>query len=170
MAPSPVSVSWCVQRRVLWPVRERPRAIGTERNTASSRWRNSIRKRSKRGRSFIDLRCASGQNAVAVQAGLIADLGGMEHISTAQKVLVELVGRDLYLLDETDQRIVKVCKQYPAAKKNPRAMANLYSYRQPIANNIAKNLLALGLDKRPPPAKTLDEILSEDETDQTEAP
>jgi hypothetical protein len=130
--------------------------------------RNSIRKRTKRSRSFIDLRCASGQNAVAAQAGLIADLGGMEHISTAQKVLVELVGRDLYLLDETDQRIVRVCKQYPDAKKSPKSMATLYSYRQPIANNITKNLAALGLDKKPPPAKTLDEILSEDEQDEQE--
>ena len=102
-----------------------------------------------------------------MQAGLIADLGGIENISTAQKVLVELVGRDLYLLDETDQRIVKVCKQFPNAKQSPKTMANLYSYRQPIASNIVKNLLALGLNKKPPAAKTLDEILREDEQQET---
>ncbi len=125
--------------------------------------RNSICRRSKRGRSFIDLRSNSGQNAVAVQAGLIADLGGIEHISTAQKVLVEMVGRDLYLLDETDQRIVKVCKQYPNAKKSPKAMAQLYSYRQPITSNISRNLLALGLEKKPPPQKPpWEEILADD--------
>lgn len=51
----------------------------------------------------------------------------------------------------------QVCKQFPTAKQSPKTMANLYSYRQPIASNIAKNLQALGLDKKPPPAKTLDE-------------
>jgi hypothetical protein len=125
--------------------------------------RNSIRKRSKRGRSFIDLRCASGRNAAAIQAGLIADLGGLEHISTAQKVLVELVGRDVYLLDETDQRIVKACKEWPKLKNSPKGMATLYGYRVPIIGSNSRNLLALGLDKRPPPAKSLEEILSEDE-------
>jgi hypothetical protein len=130
--------------------------------------RNSIRKRSKRGRSFIDLRCASGQNAAAVQAGLIADLGGMEHISMAQKVLVELVGRDVYLLDETDQRIVKACREWPKLKNSPKGMATLYGYRVPIISSISRNLMALGLDKRPPPAKTLQQILEEDE--EQEAP
>jgi hypothetical protein len=125
--------------------------------------RNSIRRRSRRGRSFIDLRCASGQNAVAVQAGLIADLGGMEHISTAQKVLVELVGRDVYLLDETDQRIVKAYREWPKLKNSPKGMATLYGYRVPIIGSISRNLLALGLEKVPPPAKTLEQILSEDD-------
>jgi hypothetical protein len=124
--------------------------------------RNSIRKRSKRGRSFIDLRSASGRNAVAIQVGLIADLGGLEHISTAQKVLVELVGRDLYLLDETDQRIVKACKEWPKLKNSPKGIATLYGYRVPIISSISRNLLALGLDKKPPPTKSLEEILAEE--------
>ncbi len=125
--------------------------------------RNSIRKRTRRGRSFIDLRSGSGRNAVAIQAGLIADLGGMEHISTAQKLLIELVGRHVYLLDETDHRIVQVCKEWPKLKKSPKGMAALYSYRQPITSNISRNLLALGLEKKPPPQKPpWEEILADD--------
>jgi hypothetical protein len=76
------------------------------------------------------------------------------------------------LLDETDQRIVKACKEWPKIKNSPKSMATLYGYRQPIISNISRNLLALGLEKKPPPAKTLEEILSEDdegEGDQTEA-
>jgi len=125
--------------------------------------RNAIRNRGKRGRSFIDLRSNSGQNAVAVQAGLINDLGGIEHISTAQKVLIELVGRELYYLDETDQRIVHVCRAVPKLKHSPKGMAMLYGYRSPIIANLSKHLMALGLEKKPPPAKSLDEILSEDD-------
>src|SRR5262245_47768044 len=125
-------------------------------------FRNKMHKRAKRGRSIISLRSVSGQNAVAVQAGLTEDLGGLEHLSTAQKVLIELVGRDLYLLDETDQRIIRACKEIPKLKNSPKGMALLYSYRVPIVSNISKNLMALGLEKKPPPAKSLEEILSEE--------
>ena len=124
-------------------------------------FRNRMHKRARRSRSIISLRTVSGQNAVAVQAGLAQDLGRLEHISTAQKVLIELVGRDLYLLDETDQRIVRACKEIPKLKNSPKGMAILYSYRMPIISSISKNLMALGLEKKPPPAKTLEQILEE---------
>src|SRR5262249_35721207 len=103
-------------------------------------FRNKMHKRAKRRRSIISLRSVSGQNAVAGQAGLTEDLGGLEHLSTAQKVLIELVGRDLYLLDETDQRIIRACKEIPKLKNSPKGMAILYGYRVPIVSNISKNL------------------------------
>src|SRR5262249_46587490 len=103
------------------------------------------------------------QNAVAVQVGLSQALGGIEHLSTAQKVLIELVGRDLYLLDETDQRIIRACKEIPKLKNSPKGMAMLYSYRVPIVSKISKNLMALGLEKKPPPQKSLAEIIAESE-------
>jgi len=124
-------------------------------------FQKSVQRRMRRGRSIIDRRSAAGQSAAAIQGELTADLGGIEHISTAQKILIELVGRDLYLLDETDQRIVKACREWPKLKNSPKGMAVLYGYRVPIINSISRNLLALGLDKKPPPAKTLEEILSE---------
>lgn len=99
--------------------------------------RNSIRKRSKRGWSFIDMRSNYGQNAVAVQAGLIAELSGIEHISIAEKVIVELVGQDLFLLNEIDQHTVNYIKKLPSIRNNPRAVAQLYSYRAPIVSNLA---------------------------------
>ena len=63
----------------------------------------------------------------------------MNHVTTAEKVLVELVGRDLYLLDEVDQRIIKLCRKHPAA------VSKLYSYRVPIVNNLTRSWSALGL-------------------------
>jgi len=45
---------------------------------------------------------------------LIDGLGGMNHVTTAEKVLVELVGRDLYLLDEVDQRIMAAIESFVA--------------------------------------------------------
>ena len=69
----------------------------------------------------------------------------MNHVTTAEKVLVELVGRDLYLLDEVDQRIIKLCRKHPAAKNNPAAVSKLFSYRVPIVNNLTRSWSALGL-------------------------
>src|SRR5262245_34196409 len=83
-------------------------------------FRTLMHKRARCSRSIISLRTVSGKNAAAVQAGLTQDLGGLEHLSTAQKVLIELVGRDLYLLDETDQRIVRACKEIPKLKNSPK--------------------------------------------------
>src|SRR5262245_59842687 len=126
-------------------------------------FRNKMHKRAKRRRSIISLRSGSGQNAIAVQMGLTEDLGGLQHLSTAQKVLIELVGRDLYLLDETDQRIIRACKEIPKLKNSPKGMALLYCYRVPIVSNISRNLMALGLEKKPPPTKSLAEIIAERE-------
>jgi hypothetical protein len=123
--------------------------------------RNQIKRRTKRGRSFIDMRSHSGQNAVAVQSGLIDDLGGANHVTTAEKVLVELVGRDLYLLDEVDQRIIKLCRKHPAAKNNPAAVSKLYSYRVPIVNNLTRSLSALGLARKEVAPKSLEDIFNE---------
>jgi len=47
-------------------------------------------------------------------------------------------------------------------------MALLYSYRVPIVSNISKNLMALGLEKKPPPTKSLAEILAESEDEKPE--
>jgi hypothetical protein len=93
-------------------------------------------------------------------------------------MLIELVRRDVYFLDETDRRIFKAIYKLSAQEKalevlgktkNPKLIATLYGYRVTAANNLARNLLALGLEKAPPKQKTLEEILSEsDERDETQ--
>ena len=116
--------------------------------------------RKRRGRSLVDRRSAAGQNAMRVQAELIRDLGGIEELSTAKLVLVEIICRDVYFLDETDRRIFKVLKSLPAAKNNPKIMATLYSYRSQVAGNLSRNLALLGLSKLPKREKTLAELLA----------
>jgi hypothetical protein len=137
-------------------------------------FRNGVRRRTRRGRSLIDRRSAAGKNAVAVGDALLADLGGEENCSTAELMLIEMIRRGTYYLDEQDKRIFRYIydanTKTPSPKKNPRYIAQLYSYRAGIANDLARNLLALGLEKKPPKQKTLDEILAEDEneTEQSE--
>jgi hypothetical protein len=48
-------------------------------------------------------------------------------------------------------------------------ISTLYSYRQGVARSLAANLLTLGLDKKPPPQKTLEELLNEEEEEPNDA-
>ena len=108
---------------------------------------------------------------------ILSDLGGAEGLAATKLVLVELIARDVYFCDEIDRRIFKAIYKVAAKEraleklgkiKNPKFIGVLYGYRQGVANNLARNLLALGLEKTPPKQKTLEEILSED--DQQEQP
>ena len=76
------------------------------------------------------------------------------------------------MFDEVDRRIFAALHKLRATEvhliqskkvRNPKVIWLLYGYRQPIAPNLASNLMALGLTKPPPKVKTLDEILSEEE-------
>ena len=134
--------------------------------------RNQIHRRTRRGRSLIDRRSTAGRNAFAMRQELIADLGGTEELSTAKLALIEMIARDTYFLDEIDRRIFRAIYKASATErqlerlgktKHPKLIATLYGYRQSAANNLARNLLALGLEKAPPRQKTLEEILDEDQ-------
>jgi hypothetical protein len=134
--------------------------------------------RQRHRRSLIDRRTKAGQNAVAVRDEILRDLGGAEGLAATKLVLVELIARDVYFCDEIDRRIFRAIYKVAAKEKaleklgktkSPQMIATLYSYRQTAANNLARNLQALGLEKAPPKQKTLQEILSEpEESDETE--
>jgi hypothetical protein len=125
-----------------------------------------VKRRVRRGRSLIDRRSAIGQEACRIQASYIEDLGGENALTTGQRVVLGLLGQNLYLLGETDKRINKACREWPSLKNSPKGMATLYGYRAAIENNIIRNLTMLGLDRKPPPQKTLEEILNESEDQQ----
>jgi hypothetical protein len=140
-------------------------------------FKNQVKHRARRGRSLIDRRSTAGRNAFAMREELIADMGGTDQLSTAKLALIEMTARDVYFLDEIDRRIFRAIYKLAAKEKaleslgkikNPKMIATMYGYRQTAANNLARNLLALGLEKVPPKPKTLEEILSED--DQPEEP
>ena len=107
----------------------------------------------------------AAQHAIAVQRGITTDLGGEDNVSTATKVLIEVVGRNIAFLDETDRRIFKVIGKYPKAKNDPKFLSTLYGYRAPIIDRITKSLIAIGLDKIPVPTKTLEQLLGEVDDD-----
>jgi hypothetical protein len=161
---------------------KRPRGAPNGNQNALSHgvvaYRNQF-KRQRHRRSLIDRRTAAGKNAVAVRDEILRDLGGAEGLAATKLVLVELIARDVYFLDECDRRIFKAIYKVSAQEraleklgkiKNPKFIGVLYSYRQGVARNLASNLQALGLERAPPKQKTLEEILTEPEGDQQEEP
>jgi hypothetical protein len=136
-------------------------------------------KRQRHRRSLIDRRSTAGKNAVAVREQILSDLGGAEGLAATKLVLVELIARDTYFIDEIDRRIFKAIYKAAAKEraleklgriKHPNFIGTLYGYRQTAASNLTRNLLALGLEKAPPKVKSLEEILSEPDNDKPETP
>ena len=96
-----------------------------------------------------------------VRGGLIADRGGENKVSTAEKVLVELISSDVAWLATIDTAIRKVLKLNKRARANPKALKQLDDYKRPIINSLTANLQRYGLEKIPAPTQTLEEILAE---------
>src|SRR5262245_20352523 len=96
-----------------------------------------------------------------VRDGLIADRGGENKVSTAEKVLVELISSDVAWLATIDTAIRKVLKLNKRARANPKALKQLDDYKRPIVNSLTTNLQRYGLEKIPAPTQTLEEILAE---------
>jgi hypothetical protein len=124
--------------------------------------RNQIKKRTKRGRSYLDKRTHEGQEALRIQAGLVDDQGGIENISAARFMAIQELTQLYYTAAMMDHSISTFLAKNPQAK-NVRVLAKMFGYKAPVTNAIAKYLAVLGLDKKAPPAKTLDEILNEEE-------
>jgi hypothetical protein len=124
--------------------------------------RNQIKKRTRRGRSYVDKRTHEGQEALRLQAKIVDDQGGIEAITAARFIAIQELTQLYYLAAMMDHATAGFLRRHPEYK-NPRALARLFSYRMPVSNALAKYLDVLGLEKREPPAQTLEDILNEDQ-------
>jgi hypothetical protein len=137
---------------------------------------NQIKRRRRKGRTLIDRRSTAGRNAVTVKAKLIADLGGEENLSVAKLVILEMIARDVFYLDECDRRIFKAIDRVNAEVrrnkiklKNPKMIGIMYAYRSGVAKNLASNLALIGLERQMPKPKTLQEILADEQSSAEES-
>jgi len=94
--------------------------------------------------------------------GLIADKGGDDQISTATRILAEVIASDAFWLMAFNSAIDHVIQNNPKARQNPRGLSQLDGYKG-LVNSLTGNLQKFGLD-RAPKVKTLDEALQDDET------
>jgi hypothetical protein len=95
--------------------------------------------------------------------GLIADKGGDDQISTATRILAEVIASDASWLMAFNSAIDHVIQNNPKARQNPRGLSQLDGYKRGLVNSLTGNLQKFGLD-RVPRVKTLDELFQDDET------
>jgi hypothetical protein len=91
---------------------------------------------------------------------LIADTGGEAQISTATRILAEIIASDVALLVTFNQAIEGVIKNNQKARSNPKSLAQPDGYKRPLVGSLSANLQRFGMDKVPK-VESLQEIIEQ---------
>src|SRR5262245_59898759 len=96
---------------------------------------------------------------------LIADKGGDDQISTATRILAEVIASDASWLMAFNSGIDidHVIQNNQKVRQNPRGLYQLDGYKRGLVNSLTGNLQKFGLD-RVPRVITLADLLQDDET------
>jgi hypothetical protein len=95
-----------------------------------------------------------------ILAGLITDSGGNARISTATRILAEIISSDAALLVTFNQAIDGVIRNNQKARQNPKALAQLDGYKRPLVSSLSANLQRFGMEKAGK-VESLQEIIAE---------
>jgi hypothetical protein len=102
-----------------------------------------------RGLHAIDTRTIAARSLLDWQKRLIADLGGVDAVSSAQSALVDTAVRTKALLDHADAFLLS---QKSIINRRSRSFYPIVRERQALADSLARVLGQLGLEKHEPPA------------------
>jgi hypothetical protein len=81
-------------------------------------------------------------------------------ISTAMRVLAEIIASDVSLLVTFNHAIDAVIQNNPKARANPNALAQLDGYKRPLVSSLSGNLQRFGME-RVQKTESLQEIIAE---------
>jgi hypothetical protein len=95
--------------------------------------------------------------------GLITDKGGDQQVSTATRILAEVIASDAAWLVVFNGAIDHVIQSNQKVRQNPRGLHQLDGYKRGLVNSLTGNLQKFGLD-RVPQVQTLEDLLQADET------
>lgn len=109
------------------------------------------------GTRAIDRRTTLGKALARWRADLVADLGGLEAISTQEEALIDLAVKTKLLLDSVDAWLLTQPTLINARK---RALLPVVRERTQLADALARYMTALGLKRRSRPAPSLSEYLA----------
>ena len=98
-----------------------------------------------------------------IMDGLISDKGGDDQISTATRILAEVIASDATWLMVFNRAIDRIIANNQKVRENPRGLSQLDGYKRGLVNSLTGNLQKFGMD-RVPKVKTLEELFQDDET------
>jgi hypothetical protein len=110
------------------------------------------------GARAIDPTSPVGRALVAWQRDLVADLGGAETVTTAQRQVVEVAARTKLLLDSVDAWLVR---QPTLVHHKSRSLLPVVVQRMRLADGLTRYLDLLGLERRAPKVVSLGEYLAQ---------
>jgi hypothetical protein len=111
-----------------------------------------------RGLHAVDRRTAAARALFAWRDELITDLGGKAAVSAQQRALIDLATRTKLYLDTLDAWLME---QPSLVVTKRRAVVPVLRERQQLADALARNLLALGLERKSRPVQSLAEYVAQ---------
>ena len=125
----------------------------TERRGYSRHGLNLLKVKVKvRGLDVLDRRMAAARGLIELREALVADLGGVDVVSTAQCALVELATRTKLYIDSVDSWIME---HGTLVNNRNRSLLPVVRERQQLADSLARILGQLGLERKAKPRKSL---------------